>query len=108
MNHLIQEIKDLFQRPRLLLQYVVLNFFLISVGLAAVMYIKKESILEHQRTQGELIMNVNRQLDGVDLPPKAERDLNILQKDAEKSLKDQGANGEHHSTIPKEKGSSVK
>ena len=106
MKHLIQEIKDLVQKPRLLLQYVVLNFFLISVGLAAVMYIKKEAILEHQRTQGELIINVNRQLDGVDLPPKAERQLDELEHDAQKSLKDQGVDDTQTSTIPKEKGSS--
>lgn len=86
MKHLIQETKDLFQRPRLLIQYVVLNFFLISVGLAAVVYTKKELALEHSKTQSEQIINVGRQLRGVDLPPSVERNINQLQRNAEQTL----------------------
>ena len=62
MKHLIQEIKDLLQRPRLLIQYLILNFFLISVGIAAVVYTKKVVILEHSRVQSEQILNVSRNL----------------------------------------------
>lgn len=103
MKHLIQEIKDLFQRPRLLIQYVVLNFFLISVGLAAVVYTKKELALEHSKIQSEQIINVGQQLRGVDLPPNVERNINQLQRNAEQTLTevDQSEN-------PKTEGSSSK
>lgn len=96
MKHLIQETKDLFQRPRLLIQYVVLNFFLISVGLAAVVYTKKELALEHSKTQSEQIINVGQQLRGVDLPPSVERN-------AEQTL-----SGVNQSENPKTGGSSSK
>lgn len=88
MKHLIQEIKDLLQRPRLLMQYVILNFFLISVGVAAVVYTKKEMVLEHQRMQSEQILDVSRKLDGVDLPKNLENDVDHLEQNAESTLKE--------------------
>ena len=95
MKHLIQETKDLFQRPRLLIQYVVLNFFLISVGLAAVVYTKKELALEHSKTQSEQIINVGQ--------PSVERNINQLQRNAEQTL-----SGVNQSENPKTGGSSSK
>lgn len=103
MKHLIQEIKDLFQRPRLLIQYLILNFFLISVGVAAVVYTKKEMILEHSRVQSEQILNVSRKLDGVDLPRNVEKDINHLQQNAEQTLKE-----DDQSELPKTPASSAK
>lgn len=86
MNHLIQEIKELFKKPRLLIQYLILNFFLISVGIAAVVYSKKEILLEHTKVQSEQILNVTQGLEGIDLPPKVETKVNQLQKGAERTL----------------------
>lgn len=103
MKHLIQEIKDLFQRPRLLIQYLILNFFLISVGVAAVVYTKKGVILEHSRVQSEQILNVSRKLDGVDLPRNVEKDINHLQQNAEQTLKE-----DDQSELPKTPASSAK
>lgn len=103
MKHLIQEIRDLFQRPRLLIQYLILNFFLISVGLAVVVYTKKEMILEHSRVQSEQILNVSRKLDGVDLPRNVEKDINHLQQNAEQTLKE-----DDQSELPKTPASSAK
>lgn len=103
MKHLIQEIKDLFQRPRLLVQYLILNFFLISVGVAAVIYTKKGVILEHSRVQSEQILNVSRKLDGVDLPRNVEKDINHLQQNAEQTLKE-----DDQSELPKTPASSAK
>ena len=103
MKHLIQEIRDLFQRPRLLIQYLILNFFLISVGVAAVVYTKKEMILEHSRVQSEQILNVSRKLDGVDLPRNVEKDINHLQQNAEQTLKE-----DDQSELPKTPASSAK
>ena len=103
MKHLIQEIKDLLQRPRLLIQYLILNFFLISVGVAAVVYTKKGVILEHSRVQSEQILNVSRKLDGVDLPHNVEKDINHLQQNAEQTLKE-----DNRSELPKTPASSAK
>lgn len=103
MKHLIQEIKDLLQRPRLLIQYLILNFFLISVGVAAVVYTKKGVILEHSRVQSEQILNVSRKLDGVDLPRNVEKDINHLQQNAEQTLKQ-----DDQSELPKTQASSAK
>ena len=103
MKHLIQEIKDLFQRPRLLVQYLILNFFLISVGVVAVVYTKKVMILEHSRVQSEQILNVSRKLDGVDLPRNVEKDINHLQQNAEQTLKE-----DDQSELPKTPASSAK
>ena len=82
-----QEIKELFKKPRLLIQYLILNFFLISVGVAAVVYSKKEILLEHTRVQSEQILNVGQALEGVDLPPKVEQKVDQLEQRAEQSLK---------------------
>ena len=102
MKHLIQEIRELLQKPRLLLQYVILNFFLISLGVAAVVYTKKEMALEHARVQSEQIINTTEKLNGVDLPPSVERDVNRLQQGAETILR------EDTQTNPKAHGSSTK
>lgn len=103
MKHLILEIKDLLQRPRLLIQYLILNFLLISVGVAAVVYTKKGVILEHSRVQSEQILNVSRKLDGVDLPNNVEKDINHLQQNAEQTLKQ-----DNQSELPKTPASSAK
>lgn len=62
MDHLTHEIKGLLHNPRLLFQYAILNFFLISVGTAAVVYIKKEAVIEYQVKQGE---QIGRAVDGL-------------------------------------------
>lgn len=103
MKHLIREIKDLLQRPRLLIQYLILNFLLISVGAAAVVYTKKGVILEHSRVQSEQILNVSRELDGVDLPRNVQKDINHLQQNAEQTLKE-----DNQSELPKTPASSAK
>ena len=90
MKHLIQEIKDLIHRPRLLIQYLVLNFFLISVGVAAVVYTKKEIVLEHTRVQSEQILKTTGKLDAVPLPANVETSVNRLKQGAEKTLEETG------------------
>lgn len=94
MSHLIQEIKDLFHRPRLLIQYLVLNFFLISVGVASVMYTKKELVKEHTRVQSEQIIITAGKLDEVPLPKNVERSVNRLKAGAEKTLEETGPSQE--------------
>lgn len=68
MKHLIKEIENLFNRPRLLVQYVVLNFFLISVGVAAVAYTRNELVVEQSKVQSEQTLNTG----GVSTDPKAQ------------------------------------
>ena len=103
MKHLLQEIKDLFNRPRLLIQYVVLNFFLISVGLAAVVYTKKEWVVEVNRVQSEQILTTADKLEKVELPANVEKSVNKLKEGAKKSLEAEGPIDD----LPKEKGSST-
>jgi uncharacterized membrane protein len=68
------------------MQYVVLNFFLVSVGVAAVVYVKKELAVQHTIKQSEQILKVGEKLEKVDLPPSVEKDVRKLQKNAEKTL----------------------
>jgi hypothetical protein len=83
MKDLIQEIKDHWPRPRLLVQYVVLNFFLLSVGGAAVVYIKNEALTTYQQKQNELIIEVSKDLDKVTLPARVEEKVDALELNAE-------------------------
>lgn len=83
MNVLIQEIKKVFARPRLLVQYIVLNFFLVSVGGAAVVYIKKEALVSYQVQQNEMIVSLIKALDSVNLPVTVEQKVNNLEQSAE-------------------------
>lgn len=89
MNDLIQAIKDVLKRPRLVIQYCILNFFLLSVGLAAVVYIQKEALENYQQYQNQLILHVSKDLNKVDLPARTEDDVRKLQLNAEVKVGDQ-------------------
>ena len=101
MKHLIKEIEDLFNRPRLLVQYAVLNFFLISVGVAAVTYTRNELVVEQSKVQSEKIISTTQSLENVHLPAHIKDDIINLKQNAEQTLKVDGV-----TTDPKNCGSS--
>lgn len=103
MKYLIKEIKDLFKRPRLLVQYAVLNFFLISVGVgvAAVTYTRNELVVEQSKVQSEKIISTTQSLENVHLPAHIKDDSLNLKQNAEQTLKVDGV-----TTDPKNCGSS--
>lgn len=104
MKHLIQEIRDLFNNPRLLIQYVVLNFFLLSVGVAAVVYTKKEMALEQSRVQSQQILKTTGKLESVQLPENVEKSVTRLKEGAQQTLEETGP----ATSDPKVQGSSTK
>lgn len=85
MEHLIRDVTSVLKRPRLMLQYVILNFFLLSVGTAAVVYVKKETIIQYQQGKTEIILNAAKNLDHFDLPEPLESDVDRIRSAAVES-----------------------
>lgn len=82
-NHLAREMRDLMKNPKLLLQYLILNFFLLAVGLAAVVYIRKEAVIDYQKGQAIIIQGATGNLKDRRLPPEDSKDLKVINKASE-------------------------
>lgn len=85
MEHLIHDVRSVLKRPSLLLQYAVLNFFLLSVSTAAVVYIKKEAVIEYQQGKAEIILNAAKNLNHFDLPGPLNTDVDHIVRAATES-----------------------
>lgn len=102
---LTQEIKNLWLRPRLLLQYVVLSFLLVAAGSFAVTYSKKEAVVEFHQAQSEKVLDVSEKLIALDLPKPVEKDVKELKESATVQIEGASNSQVSPASNPKAKGS---